>query len=438
MRRALATFAADAARRARGSFASTSAAVQPPDAFLAFPSPDAPRALRLATRALASDAASSSGSSSSSSSASGSIITPALESRLETMRARHDELCAALVATPPPAPDAMAKINKELARAERVVSAYAAVRDARDEMTSLASMFQSSDPSPSADAELARMARDEHDELASRLPALEESLAHLLLPADDADENGAIVEVRAGAGGDEAALFAQDLLRMYELHARKRGWRWEMLAASVADSGGLKEASVSVAGDDVYGSLKFESGVHRVQRVPATETQGRVHTSTASVAVLPHAEEVDLELRDEDVRVDTMRASGAGGQHVNTTNSAVRLTHAPTGVVVVIQDERSQHKNKEKAMKVLRARLYELERRRLHETRADLRRSLVGSGDRSERVRTYNYKEGRVKDHRVNLQINDLSGMMDGGESLGEMIDALRLEERRRALLDFA
>lgn len=358
------------------------------------------------------------------------------------MRARHDELCAALVATPPPAPDAMAKINKELARAERVVSAYAAVRDARDEMTSLASMFQSSDPSASppasADAELARMARDEHADLASRLPALEESLAHLLLPADDADENGAIVEVRAGAGGDEAALFAQDLLRMYELHARKRGWRWEMLAASVADSGGFKEASVSVAGDDVYGSLKFESGVHRVQRVPATETQGRVHTSTASVAVLPHAEEVDLELRDEDVRVDTMRASGAGGQHVNTTNSAVRLTHAPTGVVVVIQDERSQHKNKEKAMKVLRARLYELERRRLHETRADLRRSLVGSGDRSERVRTYNYKEGRVKDHRVNLQINDLSGMMDGGESLGEMIDALRLEERRRALLDFA
>ena len=440
MRRALATIAADAARRARGSFASTSAAVQPLDAFLAFPSPAAPKALRLAARALASDAALS--SSSSSSSAPSSIITPALEARLETMRARHDELCAALVATPPPAPDAMAKINKELARAERVVSAYAAVRDARDEMASLASMFQSSDPSASppasADAELARMARDEHADLASRLPALEESLAHLLLPADDADENGAIVEVRAGAGGDEAALFAQDLLRMYELHARKRGWRWETLAVSPADAGGFKEASVSVAGDDVYGSLKFESGVHRVQRVPATETQGRVHTSTASVAVLPHAEEVDLELRDEDVRVDTMRASGAGGQHVNTTNSAVRLTHAPTGVVVVIQDERSQHKNKEKAMKVLRARLYELERRRLHETRADLRRSLVGSGDRSERVRTYNYKEGRVKDHRVNLQINDLSGMMDGGESLGEMIDALRLEERRRALLDFA
>ena len=430
MRRALATIAADAARRARGSFASTSAAVQPLDAFLAFPSTAAPRALR--PRALASDAASDA--------ASGSIITPALEVRLETMRARHDELCAALVATPPPAPDAMAKINKELARAERVVSAYAALRDARDEMTSLASMFESPDAPADApaDAELARMARDEHDELASRIPALEESLAHLLLPADDADENGAIVEVRAGAGGDEAALFAQDLLRMYELHARKRGWRWETLAVSPADAGGFKEASVSVAGDDVYGALKFESGVHRVQRVPATETQGRVHTSTASVAVMPHAEEVDLEVRDEDVRVDTMRASGAGGQHVNTTNSAVRLTHAPTGVVVVIQDERSQHKNKDKAMKVLRARLYELERRRLHETRADLRKSLVGSGDRSERVRTYNYKEGRVKDHRVNVQINDLSGMMDGGESLGEMIEALRLEERRRALLDFA
>ena len=217
----------------------------------------------------------------------------------------------------------MAKINKELARAERVVSAYAALRDARDEMTSLASMFESPDASADApaDAELARMARDEHDELASRIPALEESLAHLLLPADDADENGAIVEVRAGAGGDEAALFAQDLLRMYELHARKRGWRWETLAVSPADAGGFKEASVSVAGDDVYGALKFESGVHRVQRVPATETQGRVHTSTASVAVMPHAEEVDLEVRDEDVRVDTMRASGAGG---NTSTPPTR------------------------------------------------------------------------------------------------------------------
>ena len=188
----------------------------------------------------------------------------------------------------------------------------------------------------------------------------------------------------------------------------------------------------------MYGRLKFESGVHRVQRVPATETQGRVHTSTASVAVLPQAETVELHIRDEDLKIDTMRASGAGGQHVNTTNSAVRITHAPTGVTVVMQDERSQHKNKEKAMKVLRARVYELERRKLADARADRRRSLIGSGDRSERVRTYNYKEGRVKDHRVNVLLNDLPGLLDGGDALGEMLDALKLEERRQLIAEFS
>jgi peptide chain release factor 1 len=193
-----------------------------------------------------------------------------------------------------------------------------------------------------------------------------------------------------------------------------------------------------LAGDDVYGRLKFESGVHRVQRVPATETQGRVHTSTASVAVLPQAEEVDLVIRDDDLKIDTMRASGAGGQHVNTTNSAVRITHTPTGVTVSMQDERSQHKNKDKAMKVLRARIYELERRKLADARADQRRSLIGSGDRSERVRTYNYKEGRVKDHRINLLLNDLPGLMDGGDSLGEMLAALKLEERRQLMAEFS
>lgn len=193
-----------------------------------------------------------------------------------------------------------------------------------------------------------------------------------------------------------------------------------------------------MAGDDVYGRLKFESGVHRVQRVPATETQGRVHTSTASVAVLPQAEEVDLVIRDDDLKIDTMRASGAGGQHVNTTNSAVRITHTPTGVTVSMQDERSQHKNKDKAMKVLRARIYELERRKLADARADQRRSLIGSGDRSERVRTYNYKEGRVKDHRINLLLNDLPGLMDGGDSLAEMLAALKLEERRQLMAEFS
>ena len=362
-------------------------------------------------------------------------MTPALERRLEAISARHDALVAALVADPPPPSAEIARINKELARAERVVRAYAAVKERRDETASLEQVIAES---TGVDAEMAQMAKDELATLEETTPALEETLAHILLPADEADDSGVILEVRAGAGGDEAALFAADLLRMYEMFARKTGWRFELVAANASEAGGVKEATASLAGEDVYGRLKFESGVHRVQRVPATETQGRVHTSTASVAVLPQAETVELHIRDEDLKIDTMRASGAGGQHVNTTNSAVRITHAPTGVTVVMQDERSQHKNKEKAMKVLRARVYELERRKLADARADRRRSLIGSGDRSERVRTYNYKEGRVKDHRVNVLLNDLPGLLDGGDALGEMLDALKLEERRQLMAEFS
>ena len=362
-------------------------------------------------------------------------MPPALERRLEAISARHDALVAALVADPPPPSAEIARINKELARAERVVRAYAAVKERRDETASLEQVIAES---TGVDAEMAQMAEDELATLEETTPALEETLAHLLLPADEADDSGVILEVRAGAGGDEAALFAADLLRMYEMFARKTGWRFELVAAAPSETGGVKEATASLAGEDVYGRLKFESGVHRVQRVPATETQGRVHTSTASVAVLPQAETVELHIRDEDLKIDTMRASGAGGQHVNTTNSAVRITHAPTGVTVVMQDERSQHKNKEKAMKVLRARVYELERRKLADARADRRRSLIGSGDRSERVRTYNYKEGRVKDHRVNVLLNDLPGLLDGGDALGEMLDALKLEERRQLMAEFS
>lgn len=362
-------------------------------------------------------------------------MTPALERRLEAVSARHDALVAALVADPPPRAAEIARINKELARAERVVRAYAAVKERRHEKASLEQVIAES---AGVDAEMAQMAEDELATLEETTPALEETLAHLLLPADEADDSGVILEVRAGAGGDEAALFAADLLRMYEMFARKTGWRFELVAANASEAGGVKEATASLAGDDVYGRLKFESGVHRVQRVPATETQGRVHTSTASVAVLPQAETVELDIRDDDLKIDTMRASGAGGQHVNTTNSAVRITHVPTGVTVVMQDERSQHKNKEKAMKVLRARVYELERRKLADARADQRRSLIGSGDRSERVRTYNYKEGRVKDHRVNLLLNDLPGLLDGGDALGEMLDALKLEERRQLMAEFS
>ena len=362
-------------------------------------------------------------------------MTPALERRLEAVSARHDALVAALVADPPPRAAEIARINKELARAERVVRAYAAVKERRDETASLEQVIAES---TGVDAEMAQMAKDELATLEETTPALEETLAHLLLPADEADDSGVILEVRAGAGGDEAALFAADLLRMYEMFARKTGWRFELVAANASEAGGVKEATASLAGDDVYGRLKFESGVHRVQRVPATETQGRVHTSTASVAVLPQAETVELDIKDDDLKIDTMRASGAGGQHVNTTNSAVRITHVPTGVTVVMQDERSQHKNKEKAMKVLRARVYELERRKLADARADQRRSLIGSGDRSERVRTYNYKEGRVKDHRVNVLLNDLPGLLDGGDALGEMLDALKLEERRQLMAEFS
>ena len=362
-------------------------------------------------------------------------MTPALERRLEAVSERHDALVAALVADPPPRAAEIARINKELARAERVVRAYAAVKERRDETASLEQVIAES---TGVDAEMAQMAEDELATLEETTPALEETLAHLLLPADEADDSGVILEVRAGAGGDEAALFAADLLRMYEMFARKTGWRFELVAANASEAGGVKEATASLAGDDVYGRLKFESGVHRVQRVPATETQGRVHTSTASVAVLPQAETVELDIRDDDLKIDTMRASGAGGQHVNTTNSAVRITHVPTGVTVVMQDERSQHKNKDKAMKVLRARVYELERRKLADARADQRRSLIGSGDRSERVRTYNYKEGRVKDHRVNLLLNDLPGLLDGGDALGEMLDALKLEERRQLMAEFS
>ena len=362
-------------------------------------------------------------------------MTPALERRLEAVSARHDALVAALVADPPPPSAEIARINKELARAERVVRAYAAVKERRHETASLEQVIAES---AGVDAEMAQMAEDELATLEETTPALEETLAHLLLPADEADDSGVILEVRAGAGGDEAALFAADLLRMYEMFARKTGWRFELVAANASEAGGVKEATASLAGDDVYGRLKFESGVHRVQRVPATETQGRVHTSTASVAVLPQAETVELDIKDDDLKIDTMRASGAGGQHVNTTNSAVRITHVPTGVTVVMQDERSQHKNKEKAMKVLRARVYELERRKLADARADQRRSLIGSGDRSERVRTYNYKEGRVKDHRINLLLNDLPGLLDGGDALGEMLDALKLEERRQLMAEFS
>jgi peptide chain release factor 1 len=255
------------------------------------------------------------------------------------------------------------------------------------------------------------------------------------LPKDAADEKNAILEVRAGTGGDEAALFAADLFRMYQRYAEKQGWRFETMEVSDIGIGGYKDATAEISGKGVFARLKFESGVHRVQRVPETESGGRIHTSAATVAVLPEAEEVDVQIDDKDLRIDTYRSQGAGGQHVNTTDSAVRITHAPTGIVVTQQDEKSQHKNRAKAMKILRARLYEAERQAMENERAQTRRSQVGSGDRSERIRTYNFPQGRVTDHRISLTLHKLDRVLEG-EALDEIVDALVAEDQAARLAD--
>jgi len=273
-----------------------------------------------------------------------------------------------------------------------------------------------------ADPELRELAREEVAQIEARLPGLEQALRLALLPRDVADERAAILEIRPGTGGDEAALFAADLFRMYARHAESRGWSVEVLDESPGELGGLKEIVAAIRGRGVFARLKFESGVHRVQRVPVTESGGRIHTSAATVAVLPEAEEIDVAIRPEDIRIDTMRASGAGGQHVNTTDSAVRLTHLPTGIVVTAS-EKSQHQNRARAMEVLRARLFDLERRRADAERAATRKGQVGSGDRSERIRTYNFPQGRVTDHRIGLTLYKLDQVMAG--DLDEITDAL-------------
>ncbi|HWA62676.1 MAG TPA: peptide chain release factor 1 [Caulobacteraceae bacterium] len=318
------------------------------------------------------------------------------------------------------------RLSKEHAELKPVVDAVLALEKAQGERADAAEMAED------ADAELAAMARDDLIALDEKLPELERAVALMLAPRD-ADENAsAILEVRAGTGGDEAALFAGDLFRMYQRYATGRGWKVEVESASEGEAGGYKEIVASITGEGVFGRLKFESGVHRVQRVPATEAQGRIHTSAATVAVLPEVEDVEIEVRDEDIRVDTYRSSGAGGQHVNKTDSAVRITHLPTGIVVT-SSEKSQHQNRARAMKVLKAKLYEQKREALDTARADARKSQVGSGDRSERIRTYNFPQGRVTDHRINLTLYNLPKVMEG-EALDDVISALIADDEARRL----
>ena len=348
--------------------------------------------------------------------------------RIASIEARKQELAEAM-SRGDLATDDFVKLSKDYAAIEPVAAAAREVRRLRAELEVLNGMLHD----PAAEAELKEMAEAEVDEIRGRLPEAERALALRLLPRDSADERAAMLEVRAGTGGDEAALFAGDLLRMYHRFADEQGWRFELISASPADVGGYKEAVASISGAGVFAKLKFESGVHRVQRVPVTEAGGRIHTSAATVAVLPEAEDVDVQIDDKDLRIDVYRSSGPGGQSVNTTDSAVRITHLPTGLVVIQQDEKSQHKNKAKALKVLRTRLFEMERERLASARAGARKSMVGSGDRSERIRTYNFPQGRVTDHRINLTLHKLDEVLEG-PGLTEIIDALVAEDEAERL----
>ncbi len=354
------------------------------------------------------------------------------KARLDAVIARHDAIMAALAQAPEP-PE-LVRLSRELSEIEEVAEMARAMQAAEVELAEARALVADLSGGD-GDAEMRALAEEECETLESRIADLGQRLRLLLLPRDAADDRGAILEVRAGTGGDEAGLFAGDLFRMYERYAAKHGWKVDVLSMSEGDMGGVKEVVAAVKGKGVYARLKYESGVHRVQRVPETESSGRIHTSAATVAVLPEAEEVDVQIRSEDIRIDTMRASGAGGQHVNTTDSAVRITHLPTGIVVV-QSEKSQHQNRARAEQILRARLYDLERQKAASERAEARRGQVGSGDRSERIRTYNFPQGRVTDHRINLTLYKLTTILDG-EGLDEVTDALRTDEQARLLAEF-
>jgi peptide chain release factor 1 len=353
------------------------------------------------------------------------------EDKLEMLIRRHDELRDAMAR--PDAGAEFARLSKEFFDLSPMVDSIHALKKATLERRNMQEMAAD----PACDAEMKRMAEEELRALDKQIPDLTKKVQLALLPKDAADEKNAILEVRAGTGGEEAALFAAALFRMYQRYCEEQGWKFEILSLSDTGIGGCKEVTASVSGRGVFAKLKFESGVHRVQRVPVTEAGGRVHTSAATVAVLPEAGDVDIVVHDKDLRIDVFRASGPGGQSVNTTDSAVRIVHIPTGVTVQQQDEKSQHKNKEKAMKILRSRLYEMERARAAAERAASRKDQVGSGDRSERIRTYNFPQGRVTDHRINLTLYKIESVMDGS-ALGELIDALVSHDQADRLAEYS
>ncbi len=345
-----------------------------------------------------------------------------LDHKLDRILARAEELRFMLSGTLPG--DAFVKASKELAELEPIEERVNALRVAEKSMTEAEAML--------ADPEMKDLAEAEYHDLKAQLPELEMAVRLALLPKDEADARSAILEIRPAAGGDEAGLFAAELFQAYQKYAGLHGWKFEVMEYNESELGGLKEGIAEINGKNVFSKLKFESGVHRVQRVPATETQGRIHTSTVTVAVLPEAEEVDVDINEGDLRIDVYRASGAGGQHVNKTESAVRITHIPTGIVVAMQEERSQHKNRAKAMKILRSRMYEQQRASVNATRAADRKGQVGTGDRSERIRTYNFPQGRVTDHRINLTLHKIDRVMQG--EMDDIIDALIAEDQAARL----
>jgi peptide chain release factor 1 len=347
--------------------------------------------------------------------------------RMDQVVKRFELLEAQMAAGP--AADQYVKMASEYAELGEIVAKVRALRGVEQEQADLELMLTDK----ATDAEMRDLAEMELPEVEDRIENLQQELQILLLPKDVADERNAILEIRAGTGGDEAALFAGDLFRMYERYAASKGWKFEVDSLSDGDAGGFKEAIATISGRGVFAHLKFESGVHRVQRVPDTEASGRIHTSAATVAVLPEAQEVDIEIRPDDIRIDTTRASSSGGQHANTTETAVRILHIPTGIIVV-QAEKSQHQNRAKAMQILRARLYDLERSKVDGERSEARKNQVGSGDRSERIRTYNFPQGRLTDHRINLTLYKLDRVMEG--ELDEVVDALIADHQSKLLAD--